>query len=650
MPSWRDKLLQPIRMNSGSRLLIAVDPDGLLLDEQIATMLSASEIDIVLYNDPVYFRFVFETHYRKVTELGEKRLLVRTTDAAVIPYDLLQRGRVVQLAVNDLFPRLAHSVLRELTTNDFDALYAVYDSFHGPSTTQATLSFLLRHVYKLPYDVIVTEADVYQWLLSLHARRDPLPTIVEQFFIEQLAANETLQRLPLREWVSSAETFYAHLQAEWQRYLRDILAQEEIIKDGKSEYDPPQPHPFSVPDVRRALNDLFLEGHLRPVRGVNLKQLPAWTHAGVTLDPVRDQRERLTKTLERLQQQLPHHTRYQDWLQTARLYGVMKHAYLTIREHVGEAITREVAQLERELDDHFAEWMINSYHGLSSLPHLPTPVLVHHIPHYLASQSFAKVALIVLDGMSVVQWAQIKQHLQAADMQLVEHGVFAWVPTLTSVSRQALFSGQIPLYFADSLWTTNKEKQLWTHFWQDRGISPQYVAYERNLGQQADGEPHTSLLSKPKIRVAGLVVGTIDRLMHGAIQGHAGMQAELALWLQNGYLERLLLDLWEAGFTTFLTSDHGNKACVGSGRISDGVLIDTQGQRVMIYDDHTLYEERAEAWSVIKWPNTGLPNDVYPLFAQRDEAFVREGERVVSHGGISLEEVIVPFVKVSRKR
>jgi len=47
-------------------------------------------------------------------------------------------------------------------------------------------------------------------------------------------------------------------------------------------------------------------------------------------------------------------------------------------------------------------------------------------------------------------------------------------------------------------------------------------------------------------------------------------------------------------------------------------------------------------------PLPGLPADYLPLFAGPRSAFVTEGEQLVVHGGISVEELIVPFVKVTQ--
>ena len=44
-----------------------------------------------------------------------------------------------------------------------------------------------------------------------------------------------------------------------------------------------------------------------------------------------------------------------------------------------------------------------------------------------------------------------------------------------------------------------------------------------------------------------------------------------------------------------------------------------------------------------------LPEDYLPLLAPGRLAFVSEGDRIVAHGGMSLEEVVVPLIQVTRK-
>jgi hypothetical protein len=43
----------------------------------------------------------------------------------------------------------------------------------------------------------------------------------------------------------------------------------------------------------------------------------------------------------------------------------------------------------------------------------------------------------------------------------------------------------------------------------------------------------------------------------------------------------------------------------------------------------------------------GLPDDYLALIAPALRAFIGEGKRTVAHGGICIEEVIVPFVTIA---
>ena len=50
--------------------------------------------------------------------------------------------------------------------------------------------------------------------------------------------------------------------------------------------------------------------------------------------------------------------------------------------------------------------------------------------------------------------------------------------------------------------------------------------------------------------------------------------------------------------------------------------------------------------NTVKLDIAGLPANFMALFAGGRTAFVTDGEQVVVHGGVSVEELIVPFVKV----
>ena len=67
-----------------------------------------------------------------------------------------------------------------------------------------------------------------------------------------------------------------------------------------------------------------------------------------------------------------------------------------------------------------------------------------------------------------------------------ESAIFAWVPTLTAVSRQSIFAGDPPFFFATSIATTQKEPQHWSRFWGDRGLRKSEIAYVCQKSQEYD--------------------------------------------------------------------------------------------------------------------------------------------------------------------
>jgi hypothetical protein len=107
--------------------------------------------------------------------------------------------------------------------------------------------------------------------------------------------------------------------------------------------------------------------------------------------------------------------------------------------------------------------------------------------------------------------------------------------------------------------------------------------------------------------------------------------------------------LLSCGFNIYITSDHGNIYSTGTGRIKSGSLSDKKGQRVCIFESKELLDITAEKNRGVKWFSTGLPGNYYPLVAEDRTAFITVCEKTISHGVISIEEVIVHFIEIRRK-
>ena len=199
--------------------------------------------------------------------------------------------------------------------------------------------------------------------------------------------------------------------------------------------------------------------------------------------------------------------------------------------------------------------------------------------------------------------------------------------------------------FASSIGETSKESKLWSTFWVDQGLMPPNIGYLKSLTTISAVE---DLLANSKLKVLGLVVNQVDDIMHGMTLGTAGMHNQVGQWTQNGFLRDLCKLLLDRGFRVVITADHGNIEAIGVGNPKEGMVADKRGERVRVYPNAQLREQTQTQYpDTIKWPSTGLPNDYHALFPPPRKAFVNAEAVSVCHGGISLEEVIVPYIQLS---
>lgn len=388
-------------------------------------------------------------------------------------------------------------------------------------------------------------------------------------------------------------------------------------------------------------------GILRPVQ--TQQDVPEWAQVGVAGKKVSSEATRCRRLLERVEADMPDEdASYRAWQHMSELWGELTALRWESDEALSGEEKRHFEDLHHDVEKRFADWMLDRFGSLSQMPIYPNPVMAHHIARYLAAQlnEVDRVALVVLDGMAQDQWVIIRRELQRQQeaWQFDASPVFSSVPTLTPVARQAIFAGVPPLRFADSLTTTSKDGTRWMEFWRQHGLEGRQVHY---VLHRPDKERLSEVADLAEVRALGVVVPDIDELLHGQKLGTQDLHQSVRLWASQGHLTQLLDDLNEAGFTTFLTADHGNVNAVGSGGIREGVLVETAGSRARVYDDMSLLDEAAAAnENALRWTGAGLPDDYHVLLADNLSAFTTEGKSVVTHGGIALEEVVVPFVEV----
>jgi len=666
MSSWRDQILKEFTPKA-ARLTLVADPDGLLLEEGILEGIRERGFELIPFEDHIAFRYAYESKFRSRWDRGEHTDLVvvlrsPASDLSGLPYDLLQAGRRLSFNLGDIFPNLSYPVVTALDRGDLDALYEAQKR-HAPGQLgdNATKEFVLRHVFEIAPELIKQPSDLLRVLLRRHYRSQRIPTVQDERFIQLLRQRTLFDDWPLETLVSDREAFFAFLQERWPIFLdREATKGASGVREDEKSYslaiEGPVDLPFDHHDIRVYIDNLFVDGLLHSVSHDHAGTLSkTWVGIGVRTAPIEDRSRRLGKLLDSLQTSIPaDDARHTDWFHFARGWAEL---ILLMNEQPDAVLgeTNEHAKsLQAQVDAGFVAWLFKRFAGLVNLPPAP-PVMLHHLPRFLARQvgedRNAKIALIVVDGLAMDQWLVVRSALASRQpgFRFREQAVFAWIPSLTSASRQAAFAGKAPIFFPNSIQTTDKEPALWAQFWADQGFAPNEVVYIKGLGDGSLGTV-SEALSHPKARVAGLVVDKVDKIMHGMEMGIAGMHNQVCQWAGQPYLNALLDLILDRGFRVYLTSDHGNVEAEGCGRPTEGAIADLRGERVRIYPDAALRGKVKKRFpAALEWDPVGLPEDYLALLAPARQAFVQEKQRTVSHGGISVEELIVPLVQIERR-
>lgn len=656
LPLWHQKIIDQIdhRLNC---YFIADDPDCLLAEESLQNALIDKGFELFFYEDSIELRYFLET---KFSQKKNCVISINTNefDIDTLPYDILSKAKCLTISLSDCFPDLSYSVLSSLQAEELNALdLALKEYTPGNLFEAATSDFSLRHVFKIAPEVIQTSSDLLKSLLGLHYRDVALPKLLKLRLIKLLSNRQQFQHWPLDEIISNSKSFFAFLQQHWLGYVKEVvksldheIKEPEAVYQVNAESSDNVVLPFGHDDVRVYIDNLFLEGYLFPVEIDDPNNLVGhWCLVGVLQDPKEELTKRVYGLIALCENSLPKSDdRHQQWQQYAFRWGELSALF---HSNKIEDAQERYSKLQQTIDEQFSTWLLERYSGLHNHPPMP-PVMLHHIPRAMAreieSDMSMKTAVILIDGLAIDQWVTLKSHLETNN-EMVESAVFAWVPSVTSVSRQALFSGKSPYQFEKTIHTTSSEPKAWQQFWIDHGLQKSQVYYEKSLGTD-NIEALIERLSDRRFRAVGLVINTVDDMMHGMQLGAEGMHNLVALWGKNGYLNRLIESLLESDFSIHLTSDHGNVEAIGSGKINEGAIAESRGERTRVYETEMLRDSvKVECKEAIKWPPTGLPNNYWPTVMKGRKAFVAKGEMIVGHGGISIEEVIVPYIKIKRE-
>ncbi len=643
---WTDWILGRFPSDTGRGLFLQEDPDRLFADEGLFVALSARGCRVEVFSSTLSLRHAYE-NWLLPSDDARLILLFRNGEdlGRVVPPDILRwewTRTMPPLSMDAIFPDLDASVLREVDRGLVPLLFQKREEAkRRGGGEEATCEFVFEDIMGISATSVLDVPGLLERLAEIHVEREITSPRLLAYFrrcIRNKAAFKELRRDG--GILTDAAAFRAWASHAWRTVFL-----------GRSAQDPPPDAAFAGKvdfgdrRVRAVVRRLFRAGAIAMCGGVG-----EMARQYEYLAPRRGgAAEALGDMLGEIDDGIPaaDGAGWSDWTRFARDWA----EFTGLADVEGVEVTGRGKVCAR-VDEAFAEWLSRNYAALPAMP-AQTPLIPYRVMDTVAAARHGgingKVALIVMDGMAWNQWIPVRRRLEDR-FRISEQGMFSCVPTLTSVSRQAIFAGKPPLAFAHSIGSTSDEKKLLKEAWRAHGGDPARIFYAKGLGM---GDPAEDVVGHvyTGVDLACLVIDTVDAFSHGTLMGNREMHVRIAEWLGGDYLGRLLAGLVdELGFTVFITSDHGNVECRGTGTLKNKSLAETRGARTLVYDNDILRDDAiAQCPEARIWNGDDLPADFRPIVQAGRGAFAPQGEVVVAHGGISLEEVVVPFVKVERK-
>ena len=332
-----------------------------------------------------------------------------------------------------------------------------------------------------------------------------------------------------------------------------------------------------------------------------------------------------------------------------------------------------------EANNEFAKFVRKNYlHWIQNSDERPimSPDIFKKVVFPLLNQG-EKVFLVVFDNFRYDQWREIAKEL-ADDFNFDEQLCLSILPTATQYARNAIFSGLMPSQIAEmfpNLWVDEDEEEG-KNLNEEPLIQTQLDRYRRKnsfsyfkLNNSSDSEKLVERFKNVMNNDLNvLVINFIDMLSHARTESR--MVRELASderayrsitasWFRNSPVRELFKELAQTDARIVVTTDHGSIRVSNPIKVIGDKNTNTNLRyklgKNLSYNPKQVYEVKAPKAAFLPSPNISTAY----IFAQNDDFFaypnnynyyVNYYKNTFQHGGISMEEMLVPLVTMQSKR
>ncbi len=338
----------------------------------------------------------------------------------------------------------------------------------------------------------------------------------------------------------------------------------------------------------------------------------------------------------------------------------------------------EVVQMQKsEANREFSRFIANEYvdwiAGADDAPLMSHQVISNKVFPVLESEK-KPVFLVVIDNLRLDQWRMLRPGLESMFRIEQEETFYSILPTATHYARNALFAGMMPADIQrmfPNQWKTEDEKGKNAHeqeflssLMKREGVNKR-MSYNKvtnlRFGQKLASNFNNLLNNDLNV----IVYNFVDMLSHARTEmevirelaGDESAYRSLTLsWFEHSPLMELFKQMADADCKVVITTDHGTMRVNNASKIVGDRNTNTNlrykiGKNLDFNSKEVFYSRSPEE---LKLPKSNVSSTW--VFATEDRFFaypnnynhyVKYYRDTFQHGGVSLEEVIVPLVTLS---
>lgn len=343
---------------------------------------------------------------------------------------------------------------------------------------------------------------------------------------------------------------------------------------------------------------------------------------------IHSQNKDLIKLKEIITNKLDEDISISNTLAISEYWGkLIYHSYLLNQQNFIEYIPKIDNVIKQLIDSKIFEQI--GYASTAS-----KPLTIDKIIHHIKSNKDSKMALLCFDCMGVAEWQLLKEYLSDLELNYKEQNVFTLLPSVTSICRTAIFHGATNVY--DIKYPGRKDEA--------KAIKEFFNAKQTKYFVEEDEISYNTLIGYEYISV---LFNFFDDLCHSTI--FPANENTKAIYFNNckQYLEKsnvkqIIETLLENNFQIYICSDHGSVIAKGNGVRVQKYLVDDFAKRAVIIP--------ADASELTQFEKIEIPfvNQKKLVIPEGRTMFSQKNKIEINHGGISLEEIVVPFITVTK--